>query len=420
MENLEKTSADFIATAQSVLASDNEDARKQMFGVALQAMAMLESPLDTVWRTIMSPHAPSALMALIKAGVIQEIAKSESPLSADHLATVSGADKLLIVRLLRPLNALGFVQETSREEYGPTAITKALQDRALLGGFQFMFSSSTRSLANMPFYLEKTGFKNVEDTPGPFQDTHRPANDENFNAFMTGQRADRKQWFEFLDVHGILLKGAKAEPNATLLVDIGGGEGHDISEFYKRYPDAPGKLILQDLPEVTDSIQELPPKIERQKHDIFQRQPIKGARCYYFRSIFHNWPDADCIKILKRIAEAMTPGYSKLLLSKFVLPASNAPLYPALLDIEMMCVLSGMERTEDQFRKLLDAAGLKESPGPGHVTPYYIDNAPVLLVDPISKLTLKLITLASYQSLRCLDVTHMVILVALLNPQATP
>lgn len=61
-----------------------------------------------------------------------------------------------------------------------------------------------------------------------------------------------------------------------------------------------------------------------------------GARCYYFRSIFHDWPDADCIKILKRTAEAMTPGYSKLLLSEFILPASNTPLYPALLDINMM------------------------------------------------------------------------------------
>lgn len=342
-----------------------------MFGVAMQAMAMLESPLDTVWRIIMSPHAPSALMTLIKAGVIQEIAKSESPSSADHLAAVSGADRLLIVRLLRPLNALGFVKETSQEEYAPTAITKTLVERAMLGGYQFMSSAATRSLANMPFYLEKTGFKNVEGAPGPFQDAHHtednmfqwlikdPPMMGNFNALMTGQRADRQQWFDFFDVHGILLRGAKTNPTTTLLVDIAGGEGHDISELHKHYPDAPGRLILQDLPQVIDSIQELTPKVERQKHDFFQTQPIRGARCYYFRSIFHDWPDADCIKILKRTAEAMTPGYSKLLLSEFILPASNTPLYPALLDINMMAVLNGMERTEAQFSELLDAAGLK-------------------------------------------------------------
>ncbi|KAI0186295.1 hypothetical protein EV127DRAFT_484392 [Xylaria flabelliformis] len=56
---------------------------------------------------------------------------------------------------------------------------------------------------------------------------------------------------------------------------------------------------------------------------------------------------------------AMTPGYSKLLMSEFVLPASNTPVYPALLDVNMMAVLDGMERTEAQFGALLDAAGLK-------------------------------------------------------------
>ncbi|KAI0973793.1 S-adenosyl-L-methionine-dependent methyltransferase [Xylaria arbuscula] len=90
----------------------------------------------------------------------------------------------------------------------------------------------------------------------------------NFNAFTTGQRADRKQWFD-----------AKNDSNATLLVDIAGGEGHDIAEFHKRYPDSPGRL---------------------------------------------------------NTAAAITPGYSKLLMSKFVLPASNSPLYTALSDVNMM------------------------------------------------------------------------------------
>ncbi|KAJ3572280.1 hypothetical protein NPX13_g5102 [Xylaria arbuscula] len=277
-----KSSDDFLNAVEDVLARGDDAARKQMLSTAMKAMAMLEPPLDTVWRMIMSPHAPAALMTLIKAGVIQEIAKSEIAKSADELATVSGADKLLIVRLLRPLNALGFVKETKQEEYIPTPVTKI-----------------------------------------------------------------------------ILLNGAKTQPDAVLLVDIAGGEGADIAEFYQRYPSASGRLVLQDLPPVVDSIQDLISKVERQKYDFFQEQPVKGAKCYYFRSIFHDWSDADCITILKNTAAAMTPGYSKLLMSEFVLPASNTPLYPALLDINMMAVLNGMERTEAQFSALLDAAGLK-------------------------------------------------------------
>ncbi len=151
------------------------------------------------------------------------------------------------------------------------------------------FSAVTRSLANMPFYLEKTGFKHVDGPPGPFQDAHNtqdnmfpwlvkdPLMMGNFNAFMTGQRADRKQWFDFFNIDDILLKDANTDPDATLLIDIAGGEGHDIAEFHSRYPDAPGRLILQDLPPVIDSIQKLAPKVERQKYDLFTPQPVKGT-----------------------------------------------------------------------------------------------------------------------------------------------
>ncbi|KAI0816531.1 S-adenosyl-L-methionine-dependent methyltransferase [Xylaria sp. FL0064] len=370
MTDAAKASTDFVAAAESILASQDETARKQLLGTAMRATAMLEAPLDTVWRMIVSPHAPAALMTLIKAGVIQEIAKSDSPITAEHLSKTSGADKLLIVRLLRPLSALGVVKETRQEEYARTPITKILVDRSMLGGYQFMFSAATRSLANLPFYLEKTRFKHVSGAPGPFQDAHRtsdnmfpwlisdPAMMSNFNAFMAGQRADRKQWFDFFDVDNFLLKDTKNDPDAVLLIDIGGGEGYDIAEFHRRFPNAPGRLILQDLPLVINSIQDLTPKVERQQHGFVQPQPIKGARCYYFRSIFHNWPDADCVKILQNIAAAMTPGYSKLLMSEFVLPSSNTPLYPALLDVNMMALLNGMERTEAQFTELLEAAGL--------------------------------------------------------------
>ena len=55
----------------------------------------------------------------------------------------------------------------------------------------------------------------------------------------------------------------------------------------------------------------------------------------------------------------MTPGYSKLLLNEWVLPDVGVPLFPALLDINMMAVVSGMERTETQWKELLSSVGLK-------------------------------------------------------------
>ena len=187
-----------------------------------------------------------------------------------------------------------------------------------------------------------------------------PAMMSNFNNFMAGSLETRKDWFSTFPIDEILLNGArKDDPDSVLLIDIGGGEGHDIDAFHKRFPDAPGKLILQDLPPVIDNIKNLDSAIIRQKHDFFTEQPIKAARGYYLRYIFHDWPDSDCVRIMKNIAAAMEPGYSKLLIFEWILPAMGTPLYPALLDVNMMAVLNGMERTEMQWMNLLEQAGLE-------------------------------------------------------------
>lgn len=55
----------------------------------------------------------------------------------------------------------------------------------------------------------------------------------------------------------------------------------------------------------------------------------------------------------------MLPGYSKLLIFEWVLPDIGTPLYPALLDINMLALLSGMERTTSQWKALLDSVGLE-------------------------------------------------------------
>lgn len=233
------------------------------------------------------------------------------------------------------------------------------------------FEASTRSLANLPSYLKRTGYQHVNGAPGPFQDAHNtqdglfqwlikdPAMMSNFNAFMAGTLETRKNWFETFPVDELLLSGASKDPESTLLIDIAGGEGHDVEAFHLAFPDVPGKLVLQDLGPTIDNIKSLSEAVTRQKHDFFAEQPIKEARAYYFRNIFHDWPDKECVTILKNTAAAMKPGYSKLLIFEWVLPAKGVPLYPALLDVNMMTLLNGMERTEVQWEALLGQAGFE-------------------------------------------------------------
>lgn len=98
-----------------------------------------------------------------------------------------------------------------------------------------------------------------------------------FNNHMAFYRQGRPSWMDvgFYDVPSLI---ANVGPNDVLLVDLGGGLGHDISEFRRKWPDAPGRLVLQDTPELTaqSKKKQLHPSIEPMVHDFFTEQPIKG------------------------------------------------------------------------------------------------------------------------------------------------
>ena len=85
---------------------------------------------------------------------------------------------------------------------------------------------------------------------------------------------------------------------------------------------------------------------------------LTGARVYFMHSVLHDWPDADCRRILQHIAAAMKVGYSKLLINENVIPDMGASWQVTSLDWIMMGLAASRERTEAQWRELLQSAGL--------------------------------------------------------------
>jgi hypothetical protein len=75
--------------------------------------------------------------------------------------------------------------------------------------------------------------------------------------------------------------------------------------------------------------------------------------------VLHDFSSDDaCRRILKNIVPAMTTGYSKLLIKELMIPDRNPPWALTAMDVNVMQSLSGQERTEAQFRNLLESAGL--------------------------------------------------------------
>lgn len=239
----------------------------------------------------------------------------------------------------------------------------------------------------MPEFLAMTKYKNPEDgRNGIFQYSHStqshvfewthqdPKRLNAFNTFMGGHRLLRPAWFKSFPTDDILFHGPEVDKDAALIVDIAGGGGYDLDAFRLGFPHARGRLVLQEVPMVIDGLTDLHKDITPMKYDFFTPQPIKGmspvvayqgsthfpsgARAYYFRTVFHDWPDDKARQILRNTMSAMTE-YSKILINDWILPDVGAPVFPALQDIQMMAMLSGMERTETQWRELLKSVGLK-------------------------------------------------------------
>ena len=86
---------------------------------------------------------------------------------------------------------------------------------------------------------------------------------------------------------------------------------------------------------------------------------MSGARAYYIHNCLHNWPDSKAQDILASLKSGLTKGYSKLLINEHVVPDKGAHWLNTSLDMIMMANLSARERTEQNWRALLQSAGFE-------------------------------------------------------------
>lgn len=153
----------------------------------------------------------------------------------------------------------------------------------------------------LPEYLRQTRYKNPHDiSDGPFQYGHQtelpffawleqnPALLERFNNYMSVCRDGKYRWIDsgFYPVEERFAEHKiKDDKDAVLLVDVGGGLGHDLKDFKSKYWHLPGRLVLQERPEVVAQITRENPGFESMPHDFFTAQPIQG-KCVASMSSF--------------------------------------------------------------------------------------------------------------------------------------
>ena len=123
---------------------------------------------------------------------------------------------------------------------------------------------------------------------------------------------------------------AKGYPWASLgdktVVDVGGSEGKYSIALANSFPNL--KFIVQDLPAVVRAVgtkqlvpSELADRVTFMAHDMFKEQPV-SADVYLYRWVFHDWPDAYVVKILRQLIPSFKPG-ARLIINDTILPEPN-------------------------------------------------------------------------------------------------
>jgi hypothetical protein len=147
-------------------------------------------------------------------------------------------------------------------------------------------------------------------------------------------------------------------PRGARVVDVGGGHGGFIAEILKAHPTVRG--VLYDMPEVVRDAghaRELADRCEIREGDFFTSVPT-GGDVYVVKRILHDWADEACIRILQNLRRAVPPS-GRVLAVDAVLSPVGQPDMSKVSDLLMMVVSPGRERTEEEFRRLYAAAGLR-------------------------------------------------------------
>lgn len=158
-------------------------------------------------------------------------------------------------------------------------------------------------------------------------------------------------------VRGEMFEGYRL-PEGAVIADIGGADGSSLVRLLAAHPDRGG--IVFDRPEVVGAAEAnmaehgLTDRVRCIAGDFFESVP--AAEIYLLCYVLHDWDDPSCLRILRSIAKAADPG-TRLVLVEAVLPPGDTPTPVRGIDLTMLALVRGRERTADELRELLDAAG---------------------------------------------------------------
>jgi SAM-dependent methyltransferase len=310
------------------------------------------TPTARILSIIEGCHLACCLYVATRLSIADHLANG--PQTIDALAAANGSHAPALYRVLRALASEGIFEETEPGTFALTEAAGALQSGGTMKAYvQSLLGEHYHAYGQLLYSVQtgNTAFDHYFNA-GVWQyyETH-PQEGINFMKAMTG--TSQAQIPHIIAAYDFSV--------FDMIIDIGGGNGSLLFAALGTAPHLKG--IVFDRPYV---VQQTSQAIAANKLEdrcgvhggsFFEEIP-GGADAYLMKYILHIWHDDAAAVILRNCARAMKKG-SKLLVVDAVIPEGNAPHPGKFMDITMLAVTGGRERTAREFKELFEAAGLQ-------------------------------------------------------------
>jgi SAM-dependent methyltransferase len=327
-----------------------------------------EPPPLQIMRLGLGYQATALVATFTRLGLPDHLA--DGPKKADELAALSGAHPVSMLRFLRAVASFGLCDIIEGHTFAPTPLSECLRSGPnSLRGFAMGMGQVghlrpfehlyTGVMENRPVAKDALGMEMWE-----YYDTH-PETRATLTAHLDEVTAM---------VAPLVAKNFDLS-RFTRIVDVGSNEGHFLAAILQAAPQASG--VLFDRPEVMDAARAnmdergLSDRVEFVGGDFREEVPA-GGDLYLLKGIMHDWDDEPAGKILANCHRAGQPGSTLLSLEGIV--RDQPPLEPMvhLIDLAMLLLVGGRERTRAEFDALFGNAGYRiENVVPLPMLPYF-------------------------------------------------
>lgn len=304
---------------------------------------------DELRGLLLAYRVSAAVAAAVELGLVDLLTGGSR--TASDLAEAAGTDADATARLLRALVTVNLVAESDGRfeltELGAllrSDVPRSLRPQALLQADPAVWSAWAQLAHSVR--TGETAFNALHGIDVWAHRATRPEHNANFNALMTS----------LSETVADAVAASYDFSGLTHVVDVGGGHGALLAGVLRAHPHLTGTVFDQEHAVAVAPPAGLESRWAAASGSFFDAVP--PADGYLVKSILHDWPDEECVAILRSCRAGLRPG-GVVLVVEMVLGRPGHEREAAFSDLNMLVVPGGRERSEDEYGALLERAELR-------------------------------------------------------------